>query len=495
MLPLFILIPLIAAITLAFADNIHKRLSDWLAIASTTALCFLSLSALAAVIGKGSVSYNVGGWAAPMGITMSLDGLSVLFLVLINCLGFLVCVYSSGYMENSAHKARYYFFFMTLMAGLNGVLIASDLFNAFVFTELASVSAYVLASFDMKDECLEASFKYAVLGSVSSLLILLAIALIYAKTSSLSFLDISRTLPARSSGSFSALLAVLLVTGFGLKAAMVPFHTWAPDAYSAAPSPVSALFAGAVGKVLGIYMLVRLFFNVIGASPVMLNLVACLGTLSIVVGVTLALYQWDFKRLLAYHSISQVGYIMLGIGLGTPLGIFGGLFHLINHTTFKSLLFLNAGSIERAAGTRNLTELGGLSKKLPVTGATSMVASLSISGVPPFNGFWSKLIIIIACVCAHSYWFALFAVLASILTLASFLKVQRYAFYGYLKEALSGIKESPLSMTIPMIILAVMCVFLGMLLLPGIDSGFLGNALSVIQRGRDCFSVLAGLPK
>jgi multicomponent Na+:H+ antiporter subunit D len=186
---------------------------------------------------------------------------------------------------------------------------------------------------------------------------------------------------------------------------------------------------------------------------------------------------------------------MLGIGLGTPLGIFGGLFHLINHTAFKSLLFLNAGSVEQATGKRSLNELGGLSRKLPVTSATSMIASLSISGVPPFNGFWSKLLIVIACISAHNYWFALLAVLASILTLASFLKVQRYVFYGYLKDAFVGIKESPLSMTIPMIILAVLCIFMGCLLLPGVDSSFIGLALNTLTNGKEHFELLAGICK
>jgi multicomponent Na+:H+ antiporter subunit D len=214
-----------------------------------------------------------------------------------------------------------------------------------------------------------------------------------------------------------------------------------------------------------------------------------LGIISMLVGVTLALYQWDFKRLLAYHSISQIGYIVLGIGLGTPLGIIGGLFHLLNHSVFKSLLFMNAGSIERAAETRNLKELGGLSARMPVTAGTSLVASMSISGIPPLNGFWSKLVIIIACVQARQYWFAFFAALASILTLSSFLKVQRYAFFGYLKDALKDIREAPAVMTVPMLLLAALCISLGLLLVPGLDRYFLGLAANTLLAGRD-FSAL-----
>ncbi len=489
MLPLFILIPLISALLLASLGKTSKRLADAVALVSTLALCLLSVLVLVAVISKGAVSYNIGGWQLPLGITLNCDGLSVFFLVTVNCLAFLISMYSIDYIENTSGKLKYYFFFMMLIAGLNGVMLTGDFFSLFVLIEFSSISAYILTSFEKKDESYEASFKYAVLGSVSSLLIIFAIALIYFKTSSLSFHDVSRSLAGNGLSAFSMLITVLLLVGFGLKMALVPFHTWAPDAYSSAPSSVSAMFSGAVGKVLGIYLFLRIFFNVIGSTPAMLNLTAVFGVTSIIVGVTLALYQWDIKRLLSYHSISQIGYIMLGIGLGTPLGIFGGLFHLINHTAFKSLLFLNAGSIERQAGSTNLKELGGLSKKMPVTGSTSMVASLSISGVPPFNGFWSKLLIIIACISAHSYWFALCAVIGSILTLSSFMKVQRYAFYGYLKDIMSDVKESPAFMTIPMIILSIFCIFMGILLLPGIDSNFLGVALNVIERGTGYFAI------
>jgi len=173
-----------------------------------------------------------------------------------------------------------------------------------------------------------------------------------------------------------------------------------------------------------------------------------LGALSMIVGVFLAVGQWDFKRLLAYHSISQIGYVILGIGLATPLGIFGGLFHLFNHSVFKSLLFLNSGAVDYSTGTRDLREMGGLRERMPVTAATNLVASVSIAGVPPFNGFFSKLIIILACIQAGHIGYAFWAVFASILTLASFMKITKYAFAGTLKEKWNTIKEVPIFMRI-----------------------------------------------
>jgi len=238
--------------------------------------------------------------------------------------------------------------------------------------------------------------------------------------------------------------------GFGLKAALVPFHAWLPDAHPSAPAPISAMLSGVLIKSLGVYTLCRVFYNIIGINSSLSLILMVLGTLSMVLGVFLAIGQWDFKRLLAYHSISQIGYVILGIGLGTPLGMIGGLFHLFNHSVFKSLLFLNSGAVEYATGTRDLQKMGGLMTKMPITGTTSLVASMSIAGIPPFNGFWSKLIIIIACVQANRLGYAFWAVLASILTLASFMKVMKYAFFGKLREKWNKVEEVPVFMKLAM---------------------------------------------
>ena len=201
------------------------------------------------------------------------------------------------------------------------------------------------------------------------------------------------------------------------------------------------------------------------------------------IGVLLAVGQWDFKRLLAYHSISQIGYVVLGIGIGTPLGILGGLFHLFNHSVFKSLLFLNSGGVVYATGTRDLKKLGGLKEKMPVTEKTCLTASMSISGIPPFNGFWSKLIIIIACIQAGHAGYAFWAFVGSVLTLASFMKVQRYVFYGKLPKDHEGIKEVPSTMQTSMIALALVCLLGGLLLLFPCREYFLQPAVNVLRDG------------
>ena len=212
------------------------------------------------------------------------------------------------------------------------------------------------------------------------------------------------------------------------------------------------------------------------------------------VGVLLAIAQFDLKRLLAYHSISQIGYVVLGLGLGTPLGILGGLFHLFNHSIFKSLLFLNSGAVEYAAGTRDLNSMGGLNQKMPVTGATSFIASMAIAGTPPFNGFFSKLIIIFAAAEAGRMGYAFLAVVASILTLASFMKVQKLAFFGTLNETLEKIKEVPLLMRLSMIILALICVAGGLLIAP-LFRTFLQSAVDTLLSGKSYADAVFGAIK
>jgi multicomponent Na+:H+ antiporter subunit D len=244
------------------------------------------------------------------------------------------------------------------------------------------------------------------------------------------------------------------------------------------------MLSGVLIKALGVYTLVRIFYCVFGFPEQVSSIIMTLGVLSMIIAVLLALRQWDMKRLLAYHSISQIGYIILGFGIGSPLGIMGGLLHLFNHSIFKSLLFLDAGSLEYSTGTRNLKEMGGLTKRMPVTSWTTLSASMSIAGVPPFAGFWSKLIIVLACIQMGLWFYAIIAVLASILTLASFMKVTRYAFLGEIRNKLRNVVEVPAPMLIAMIILAIICIIGGVLLLPGVRQGFLDQAVEVLSRAR-----------
>ena len=318
--------------------------------------------------------------------------------------------------------------------------------------------------------------------------------------------DIREVFKAGYDRPYYIFVELLILCGFGLKAAIIPFHAWLPDAHSSAPSPISAMLSGVLIKAVGIYVIIRLFFNMFELTESMSVLITTLGTLSMVIGVFLAIGQWDIKRLLAYHSISQMGYVVMSAGMGmilisrgerseiAILAIAGGLYHLVNHAAFKGLLFLNAGAIEYTLGTRDLKEMGGLARSMPATSATSFIASMSISGIPPFNGFFSKLIIIIAAVMAKFYLLALLAVIVSIITLASFMKFQRYAFYNKTESSGSRkIKEVPFPMIFSMVVMSLLCIVLSLLAFPGIRDAVLLPAINILTDPLKYSSFIIGI--
>jgi multicomponent Na+:H+ antiporter subunit D len=492
-LPLFVAVPLAAAFLISLLGKSSKRIPDLLSNLACLILLIFSLYTLN-IIHKtlhNILVYKVGGWVPPIGICMVLDGLTSFMLITLNLVAFLVVIYSASYMERYTDKSKFYTLFMLMLAGMNGVIITGDLFNLFVFLEIASISSYALVAFGTEAEELEASFKYAVMGSVASSFILLGIAILYSFTSTLNMADMANALAQKDPSRILPFVSVLFLMGFGLKAALVPFHAWLPDAHPSAPAPISAMLSGVLIKALGVYAIMRIFFNIMGINNITLSIFMFLGAISMLMGVFLALGQWDFKRLLAYHSISQIGYVILGLGLGTPLGILGGLFHLFNHSIFKSLLFLTSGAVDYSLGTRDLQKMGGLRKNMPITANTSLVASLSIAGIPPFNGFFSKLIIILACIQVRRFGYAFWAVVASILTLASFMKVQRYAFFGELNKRWRDAKEVPWTMRLSMIVLTVICIFAGLLFIP-LFRPFLQSAVDVLLRGKEYANLVFG---
>ncbi len=493
-IPLFTAIPLGAAFLTALWGRRVKKLGDWLGNLSILTLFVLSVFSVFLEKNSGMLIYRVGGWPPPWGICLVLDGLTAFMLVAVNLIAFMVAIYSIGYMERYTEKWKFYVLFLLMLAGMNGVIISGDMFNLFVFLEIAAIGSYSLVAFGTGSDELEASFKYMVMGMIASAFILLGIALLYSYTSTLNMADMSIALARKQPAPIVNFVAVLFIVGFGLKASLVPFHAWLPDAHPSAPAPISAMLSGVLIKVLGIYSLFRILFNVLGITPPLLNILMFLGVISMVTGAFLAIGQEDLKRMLAYSSISQVGYIVFALAMATPLAVLGGLLYLINHSVSKALLFLNSGAVEYALGTRDMRKMGGLNKKLPVTGYTSLMGSCSISGIPPFGGFWAKLIIIMAAVQSGYYLYALIAVIVSIITLAYYLKMQRLTFLGNLKKEWGKVREAPLSMKVSMVVLAVLCLAGGLLLLPGLSDIFLRPAGDSLLAGSNYARFVLGAP-
>jgi len=483
MIFLFIIIPLLLASLMPLVGKISKRfLPDLLANATMLFLLVFSVIFAKPLIAKGSVLQQVFWFGAPLNIRLLVDGFSVFMLFTISLISLAVTLYSIDYMEHYGAKANYYALLLLMIAGMNGLVLATDLFNIYLFLEVAAVASYALVAFGLGHDELEASFKYLMLSAVASAFILLAIAIIFGLTGGVGFGAVAAGLKMLNVKYVVGFCSGLFLMGFGLKAAIVPFHSWLPDAHPSAPAPISAMLSGLLIKVSGVYAMMRIFLNVFGLTPALTSVLTVLGIVSIFVGALAALGQNDIKRMLAYSSISQIGYVVLGFGIGTPLGILGALFHLFNHALFKSLLFLNAGAVEQSTGTRSLDKMGGLAKRMPLTAATSAVASLSIAGVPPLNGFWSKLLIIIALVQARMHVLAFLAVLGSVVTLWYYLVLQRNAFFGQLNETWKAVKEAPFWMSASTVMLALLCIATG-LLFPLIIKSWLQPAADILSGG------------
>jgi multicomponent Na+:H+ antiporter subunit D len=482
---LFIMIPLITAFVTVIIAKADERAQDALAFMAGLSLVVLSFATLNDLIPltSGIIVYKVGNWKPPLGISLVIDGLSAFMLATVNLIALISAVYSSGYMKRYTDKWKFYALFLLMLTGINGVLVSGDIFNLYVFMEIAAISAYFLVAFGTGPEELEASFKYAVMGAAASCFIFLGIGFLYGYGSTLNMADMSSVLLARGPARSVQFVSVLFLMGFGLKAALVPFHAWLAYAHSSAPAPVSAMLSGVLIKVLGIYTLARIFFNIFGMPSGVPDILITLAVLSMIVGALMAFTQSDIKRMLAYSTVSQIGYIALGLGVGTPLAILGALFHLFNHSLFKSLLFLNAGSIERIAGTRDLRKISGIVARAPLTGYTTLLSALSICGVPPLGGFWSKLIIILACVQAGHPALAATAVVVSVLTLGYYFKSLTPVLFGAASESGSSRAAPSFAMNAAMLALAALVVLSAAVLLPQIGNIFMDGAVSVLING------------
>jgi len=480
---LYLALPLAVAAVLPLVGKVSKKtLPDLLGNATMAFLLVYTATGAKSLLAGGPLVQRLDWFGETVNLQVALDGFGLFMLLAVQLVSLAVGLFSIDYMEHYGAKANYYALLLVMVAGMNGLILSTDLFNIYIFLEVAAVASYALVAYGLEHDELEASFKYLMLSVVASAAILVAVAVLFGMTGGLSFAAVAeglKTLPARG---VVAVCSALFLMGFGLKAALVPFHAWLPDAHPSAPAPISAVLSGLLIKVSGVYALTRIFFNIFGLTPALSQVLMWTAAVSVVVAAFLALGQKDIKRMLAYSSVSQVGYIVLGIGLGTPLGLAGGLFHLLNHALAKGLLFLNSGSVQQATGTRDLEEMGGLARRMPVTAGTSLVGALSVAGVPPLGGFWSKLLIIIALVQAGEGVLAVIAVLASVLTLWYYLILQRKAFFGKLNERWRDVREAPFWMAAATVVLALLVIGMG-ILFASVLRTWIQPAADVLTRG------------
>ncbi len=412
--------------------------------------------------------HQFSGWEPPFGIVWVLDDFGLLMSLLVTGIASLSAIFSVRYVKERRH--RYYTLICLLTIGLVGISLTGDVFNLYVFFELMSISSYALVSFLLNREATEAAFKYLLVGSLSSSFFLLGIGLLYGLTGTLNMADIAVRL---APGPLSFAVFGFIIGGLALKSAIVPFHFWLPDVHPAATTPVSALLSSViVGS--GIYMMMRITFIVFGVMDIFWIFVI-FGLVTMVVGGVMAVIQSDVKRLLAYSTVSQTGYVFLAMGMGSALGVSAGIFHLVNNILLKSLLFLSFGVVLYHTGIRDLNRLGGLGKKLPLVAFCFGVGALSIAGVPPFNGFASKWMIYMS-TWGVSPALTAVAVIVSAVTLAYYMKAFSCIFLGPPKVEIK--KKTPWLMVLPLLILVILCIVIGVF--PQLAMAFVEPASNVL---------------
>ena len=405
------------------------------------------------------------GMSIPVRILMEVDAFSA-FMVLLSAVAALAgAVFSVNYMERFSGLEKFVALYFLMVTGMFGMEITGDFFNFFVFLEISSVASFGLVAFWRdRGEALEAAFKYMLVSTLGALMVLVAVAFLYSKYNVVNMAALGKVIEW---GMVEKTALVLFLTALAMKCGAVPMHMWMPDAYAEAPAGVTcALVAVSQASLYGLF---RVCFTIYGSfmgSPVIPWVIIVLGVLSMFIGVSMAVIQKEVGRLIAYHSVSQVGYMLLGFGVGLlALGdaramadygftaLKGGVFHIVNYTMYKGLLFLAAGALYYATGSRNLNEMGGLARQLPKTMVLFMIAAAAIAGLPPFNGFVSKLLIYESTFAVHPI-LAVFAMITSVLTLASFVKIFQTAFLGPELKKFKAVREVPGSMLAGMALLA-----------------------------------------
>lgn len=459
MLSLLVFLPLlfVLLLNLPFAQARREKVSFALtALFALSQSCWTLCPAFSKMVGTFS-ALDLFFPFQPLIDTLTVVSLLSIGLVLLTAL----CV---GYatLEKSRERVIFSNLLLLSLAGMNGVVLARDLFSLYVYIEVVAVSSYILITIEKTAHSFEGAFKYLLLSALATTCMLSSLGLILLYAPDTTFAAVSQALRTEASLRLLGAALALFLVGLFIKGGLVPFHGWVPDAYGSASAGASVLLAGIATKITGVYTLLRVVFSIFPLTAQLQLVLLALGAISIVVGALLALGQDDMKRMLAYSSISQLGYIVLGLGSFSTLGYYGAILHLFNHAVFKSLLFTNAAAVEKACGSRSLSQLGGLGAKMPITNLGSAVAFLSTAGIPPFSGFFSKLMIVLGLWQVGFFGFASLAVLASIITLAYFLSLQRQVFFGPLREHLAQVKEAGLLIILPTLLLTSITLGVGL---------------------------------
>jgi len=464
---LIVVLPLAGAALVALAGLRFARIARGLSLGILAAATAGSAAALMQAIRGGPLQYFLGGWAPPWGIEYVVDPLAGGIATLVAAFGLAAGVYAGPFVRNLRPRDAgvFHAVYLLLVAGLLGITLTGDLFNLYVFLEISSLAAYGLLALGGGRSVL-ASFRYLLLGTAAGSLYLLGVGCLYAVTGTLNMADVAARLPGQFSSPAVTMAIVLIVVGLALKMALFPLHGWLPDVYTYAPAPVTAFVAGVMTKVSA-YALLRVLFFVVGlggVTPDILRVLGWMGAAAALAGSVMALAQTDVRRILAYSSVGQMGYIVLGFAIGTPLALTGALLHVLNHAVMKSCLFLSAGTVLYRTGASQLQGYQGIARRMPLSLAAFAIAAASIVGLPPTGGFFSKWYLLTAAFDAGRWPFAVVLVVSSLLSAVYMFRVIERAYLGSAPEPAPGTSppgEAPAGMLAPMVTLAAAVLLLG----------------------------------
>jgi proton-translocating NADH-quinone oxidoreductase chain N len=464
-LPLPILITLLGGMVTPFigliSEKIRLRLTDtWMVFVSALSLygVYTLYDQVSKTAGGVLLIYS-WGQAPPFSGCFEIDMLGVYMAFSIGLLSLLVSIYSISYMEHETRSTEFNTLVIFMVSGMFGIVMSGDLFTLFIFWELMGLSSYVLVSFLKRNwGPIEAGFKYLIMSATAGAFLLLSMALIYGMAGTLNFATLAASIRGAPMTQWTIMLFATIIVGFGVKSAIVPLHTWLPDAHPEAPSPISALLSGIVIET-GLYAMTRVLY--ITFEPSFFKMpITVLALVTMTVGNLLALRQNDLKRMLAYSSIGQVGYMLIGISTGLTYGLLGTFLHIFNHSLMKGMAFLSVGSIVHETGTRDLDKLKGVGRMMPWTTLSIFVAFMGLGGVPGTSGFISKFILFNASLGAGIPILALAGVLNSTLSMAYYLRVLVALLSKKTEETIEA-KEAPILMVGVAMVMAMLIIVLG----------------------------------
>lgn len=461
-----IILPLIAA---PIALILGRSILSWgFATFISAWACFASWQLLAATLSDGVISYAVGGWPPPWGIEMRVDTANAFVLLAVSAISTLVLLFAKDSIQKEIHVSQHALFYtahLLCLAGLSGILITGDAFNLFVFLEISSLATYTLVSLARDRQCLTAAFRYLVMGTIGATFILIGVGMLYMKTGTLNMMDLSERIHAYdSSRTINTGLAFIMV-GVSIKLALFPLHAWLPPAYTHAPSAVTAFLASTATKV-AVYVMIRFIFTIFGAEHVFedMSMDLILMVLSVVAILKcsyMATVQSNVKTVLAYSSVAQIGYMVLGISLVSVTGLMASMIHIFNHALMKGALFMAVGAVFYRVGSVEVRAFNGLGKQMPFTMAAFALAGLSIIGVPLTVGFISKWYLVTAAL-EQNHWVVAALVLAgSLLAVVYIGRVIEAAYFQEPEAGRAPVKEVPWSMLVPMWILVLANFYFG----------------------------------